>query len=85
MSGECEKCGEHILDCLCKSRLQKFREEKELIHECFKERLTDMALNLIYDFTHYYSDPKGDDEMMDVYEFIEKWVGKHVKDMRENL
>lgn len=31
MSGECEKCGEHTLECSCKAALQLNKEEVQMI------------------------------------------------------
>lgn len=50
MSGECETCEEHTLDCLCKAALQykKFKCPKKVPVEIFEELICNEVLSLSY-------------------------------------
>lgn len=71
MSGECDSCGEHIVDCICNSE-KKYQDATKHIKQMF------------LDFLWYLDDHKNDwksrDDLEDVIDdFIKEFIIKEEK------
>lgn len=80
MSGECETCGEHTLDCKCKNKIRMDQCDRYALHEMYKRRVKDMVTKFAYDLIIEIQ--KGDANKVSIkqiYDFCDEWVEKHIK------
>lgn len=67
MSGECDKCGEHALECVCLNASE--------------QQLLKITSNLTWDYLSFIKKEQIDSiTIADIRWFCLSWIKKHIKD-----